>query len=386
MLAGSIVLILLTPLGLDIVIEAVKKALFNSETLVLMGSVLLIGMLGHILKNSGAMTALVDSLMELVGDCRWIIALVTGLIGALTVPGGAMLTAPVVDQLGERVGIGPEYKTGVNINFRHIWYIVLPIIPAMLTAANLSGLSPKELAAQNLPALSIGFVAAWFLLLHPLPREGRGKWDSAGFIKLIESILPLLLVIALYVVLGLPFVMALVLGVFVGLFNLPEEREGSILSRMWATGISRVKNLLLPGVRPQLALAVAGVMVFKELLTAGGIINTFASSLLDSGFPLWLLLTLLPFFIGLATGFHEAAIGIAIPIFVPLLSGTNFVAGIGLTYVAATVGYILSPLHLCVILTREYYGAKFLQTYGYLLPVPLIILATALITAVIMGL
>ncbi len=386
MLAGSAVLVIFTPVSLDQTLGAVKRALFDPETLVLMGAVLLIGVFGYVLKNSGAMEDMVESLVGLVGDSRWVIASVAGLLGALTVPGGSMLTAPMVDQLGDRVGMGPEYKTGVNIVFRHVWYVFLPIIPSMLTAANLAGTTPKALAWQNLPALLAGLTAAWFLLLHPLPKGDKGEWGRAGVTRFLNSVLPLLLVIFLYIGLGLPFLAALALGIFLALFSRPEEGEGSWFSRILTTGSKRLRTMLLPGVRLQLALAVAGVMIFKELLAAGGLINGFAANLVGRGFPLWLLLTVLPLFIGLATGFHEAAIGIAIPIFLPLLSPATFMTGVSLVYVAATIGYILSPLHLCVILTREYFQARFAATYRYLLPTPLFMLALTLIWSLVKGL
>ena len=386
MLAGSLVLIILAPMSLPQVISSAVSALTNPNTLVLMGSVLLIGVLGYILKKSGALEVTVASLLGLVGDSRWIMALVTSIFSTLVVPGGAMLAAPIVGELGDQVGIGPEYKTGISIIFRHVWYISLPIIPSLLTAASLAGVTPKALAAQSLPVLIIGVIAAWFILLQPLPKQGKGKWSNIAFLKFLESILPLLVVIALYVICGLPFLVALAIGVLLALINLPEKGESSLWSRIIGTIICRVKTMILPGLRWQLALAIVGVMFFKELLVNSGIINGFATDLVTMGIPMWLLVTLLPLLIGLATGFHEAATAIALSIFIPLLPRDVLLPGVALTFVAATVGYMLSPMHLCVILTREYFEAKFALTYRYLLPVPLIMLATALVVGIVRGL
>lgn len=385
MLAGSLVLIIMAPISLPQVFSSAKSALTNPNTLVLIGSVLLIGVLSYILKNSGALEVTVASLLGLVGDSRWIMALVTSIFSTLVVPGGAMLAAPINDELGDRVGIGAEYKAGINIIFRHVWYVYLPIIPSLLTAASLAGVTPKALAAQNLPVLFVGVIAAWFTLLQPLPKQGKGKWSSRAFVGFLVSLMPLLIVIALYLICGLHFLVALAIGVLLALINLPEKGEGSLWSRVIGTFICRVKTMILPGIRWQLALAIAGVMFFKELLVSSGIINGFAENLVAMGVPMWLLVTLLPLFIGLATGFHEAATAIALSIFIPLLPGEIFLAGVALTFVAATVGYMLSPMHLCVILTREYYDAKFATTYRYLLPVPMIMLATGVIVALLRG-
>lgn len=386
MLAGSLVLIIMAPISLPQAFAAAKSALANPDTIVLMGSVLLIGVLSYILKNSRALEETVASLLGLVGDSRWIMALLTSIFSALVVPGGAMLAAPINDELGDKVEIGPEYKTGISIIFRHIWYVYLPIIPSLLTAASLAGVSPKALAAQNLPVLIAGVIAAWFILLQPLPKQGRGKWSSRAFLRFLVSLLPLLVLVFLYLICGLHFLAALAIGVLLALVNMPEKGEGTLFSRVTGTFFSRVKTMILPGLRWQLALAVAGVMIFKELLVSSGLINGFAENLVSQGIPMWLLLTLLPLFIGLSTGFHEAATAIALSIFIPLLPDKVFLAGVSLTYVAATVGYMLSPMHLCVILTREYFDAKFASTYRYLLPVPFIMLAAALIIGITRGL
>lgn len=386
MFAGSLVLIIGSPISLEQVLSAAKSALVNPITWELAGAVVMIGILGHILKVSGTLDVMVDRLLRLIGDPRMIMIVLPGLIGALSVPGGAMMSAPMVDQLGNRVGIGPEYKTGINIIFRHIWYAALPIIPSMVLAASLAGLTAKELAVLNIPALICGLIFAWFFLLQRLSVRTRGHWSIHDLKVFLVSIVPLVMVITLYLVIGLNFILALSAGIFLSLIILPEQGSSSRISRILATGIQRAKTMILPGFRPQLLIVVAGVMVFKELLAVSGIINGFAADLVTLGIPLWLLLLILPMLVGLATGSHEAAVGIALPVFVPLLSADIFLAGVGLTYISATLGYLISPLHLCLILTREYYNAQFARIYRYTAPVALVMLTIGLITSLIRGL
>jgi len=386
MLAGCVVIILGTPLNADQILLAVKAAFLSPVTWELAAAVVLIGTLGHILKASGALNIMVDRLLKLMGDPRWIMIVLPGLIGSLSVPGGAMMSAPMVDQLGDRVGIGPEYKTGINIIYRHIWYIVLPIIPSMVLAASLAGLSAKELAVVNLPAMALGLICSWFFLLQRLPGKTRGKWSNQDFALFMLSILPLLLLIVIYLVLGVNFVLALVIGILTALLNFPQPGEQPFLSRLLSTGISRARSMIIPGVRLSLLLVVAGVMFFKELLAVSGTISLFAADLVGLGIPMWLLLLFLPLLVGLATGSHEAAVGISIPVFVPLLSNDIFLAGVALTYLTATLGYLVSPLHLCIILTREFFNAKFAKIYQYTIPVALTMLVTGLLTALVRGL
>lgn len=386
MFAGCAVLMAGTPLGLEHLVQAGKYAYINSVTWELAAAVVLIAALGHILKASGILDAMVDSLLSLMGDPRWIMLVLPSMIGTLSVPGGAMMSAPIVDQLGDRVKIGPEYKTGINIIFRHIWYIAFPIIPSVILAASLAGMSAKDLAVLNLPSLGLGLASAWIFLLRPLPGKVGGRWSGKEFIRFVLSIMPLLLVVVIYLVLGVSFVLALAIGILAALVTLPEEGGGPLGQRMLATGINRAKTMVLPGLRPSLLVVVAGIMLFKELLTLSGVVNTFAADLVTLGIPMWLLLLVLPFLVGLATGSHEAAVGISIPMFVPLLPADIYVAGVGLTYISATMGYLTSPLHLCIILTREFFNANFARIYRYIGPIALTMLITGLLTALIRGL
>ncbi len=386
MFAGCIILVLGIPLGKEQITQGLRVAFFSPVTWELAAAVLLIGALGHILKASGTLSIMVDRLLKLMGDHRWIMIVLPGLIGALSVPGGAMMSAPLVDQLGDRVKIGPEYKTGLNIIFRHIWYLSLPIIPSMILAASLVDLRPQQLAVLNLPALIAGLVGAWFFLLRPLRGEVQGKWNVQDFCEFILSIVPLLLVIIFYLVFGVNFVLSLAAGIVAALIILPKPGPQPLFSRMLSTGWARAKTMILPGLRPSLILVVAGIMLFKELLTISSVVNAFASDLVNLGIPLWLLLLFLPMLVGLATGSHEAAVGVALPVFVPMLPSDIYLAGVGLTYLTATLGYLSSPLHLCIILTREFFQANFAKIYRYILPVVLVMLVSGLLTALFRGL
>ncbi len=385
MLAGGLVIILTAPLNLAQITSAAQAAFTDGSTWTLMGAVVLIGILGYTLKESGTMDVMMDSLLRLIGDPRLLAIVLPGMIGSLSVPGGAMMSAPIIDQLGERTGISGEHRAGINMVYRHIWYPIFPIVPGMILAAGLAGLETPKLALQNIPALLVGLISSWFLLLHRLPGKAKGKWSTKDALLFLASIMPIALVITAYLVFKLNFVLAMLIGLGYAFINLPSPGSESLWRRMCSTGAERIKTMLPAGFRPGLILVVAGIMFFKELIFASGLINSFALDLVEQGIPMWLLLGGLPFLVGLATGHHEAAIGIVIPVFASLLSGDLLPGGIGLVYIAATMGYLISPLHLCMILTREYFQANFKKMYCYIAPVPLLMFLTGIITALVKG-
>ena len=60
-----------------------------------------------------------------------------GIMGLLPVPGGAFLSAPFVDSIGNDLNMSGDQKTAVNLYFRHFSMFVLPYNTTMLTIASI---------------------------------------------------------------------------------------------------------------------------------------------------------------------------------------------------------------------------------------------------------
>lgn len=384
LLAGSVILALLAPMSPGAFGAAVKTALLSRDTLDLSLIILLIGVLGYLLKATGALDMLVDALLSLLGDARYILVAIPSIIGLLTVPGGAIMSAPMVGQVGEQVCLSPEHKVGINIIFRHIWYFIFPMISSVILASRVAGITPESLVIFNIPVMAVGLFSAWFFLLRRVTPGGKLNLSLENVGRLLISCLPILAVLFLYLALGLYFPLALVLGILIALFNLPPG-SGSLVSRMYSGAKERLP-LLLQGVKPMMIVVVLGIMVFKETLTASSLVTALAGDLLQGGFPLWLLLLVLPLAVGLVTGSHSAAVGIVFPIFIPLLGEANYMAGISLMFASGTLGYIISPLHLCLVLSKEFFGARLGSCYQYLVPVSGMMLAAAVAVSLLRGL
>ena len=94
--------------------------------------------------------------------------------------------------------------------------------------------------------------------------------------------------------------------------------------------------------------------------------------------PLLPVLFLLPFISGILTGLTVGFVGSTFP----LLWGLEHAQGLGamsFAFAAGYVGVLLSPVHLCLILTREYFGANMSTIYRSIVKVSLLILIVALI-------
>ncbi|MDZ4133926.1 MAG: DUF401 family protein, partial [Dethiobacteria bacterium] len=200
MLLGSTALGLLIGLSPLEFLQVLGNGLWNSITIMLVISILLLGVLGFILKNTGALEEIILNLNALVSDIRIIAVAMPALIGMLTVPGGAILSAPLCAEVGEKLKISPGRQAVINIWFRHVFYFMLPLFPSLILASQLSGVSMGRFVLHNLPLTIIGVVFGFFYLFRGIKSSGNGSsfsWRKG--LLLFRSLLPLLLILLLVV-------------------------------------------------------------------------------------------------------------------------------------------------------------------------------------------
>ena len=63
--------------------------------------VVIVGMLGSLMKHYGILDKIVDTLKQLISSSKAIITILPAVIGLLSVPGGASLSIPFVDKIGD---------------------------------------------------------------------------------------------------------------------------------------------------------------------------------------------------------------------------------------------------------------------------------------------
>ena len=86
--------------------------------------------------------------------------------------------------------------------------------------------------------------------------------------------------------------------------------------------------------------------------------------------------------VGFLTGVNQAYVAISFPLLQSLLINTPhwiYLNGILVAYVSGFAGVLISPTHLCLVLSREYFGANMNGVYKYLVPSTMIILLGAII-------
>jgi hypothetical protein len=347
------------------------NALTDPITARLLLAVTLILSLGAILKATAKLEGLVHALEGLFSDGRVTIAVVPALIGMLPMVGGAMFSAPMVDEIGNHLQVDNNRKTFVNYWFRHVWEWILPTYPTLILAAALLEIDPGRLTVSQWPLTVTAIAVGVWVGLRPIPRPASAKPDPRtedGSIRLLAtSIWPIALVILLSV--GLQVDLLLSLLVTIVLLVLVNRMEPRRLVGVLRSGVS-IKPLVL----------VLSVMLFRQVLDSTRAVAPIPEALTAAGVPTLLILFFIPLLAGLLTGLASGAIGVSFPVLLPLLTaGEPNMGAVALAYTGAFLGVLLSPMHLCFSLTYDYFHADWGPNYRALFPSSLAVAAMGIV-------
>jgi len=355
---GSLLTAITFHLDFKVLAQNMLGALTSGETLSLIGVVILVLYLGNLLQIRGNFKTMVDALKSLIPEPRLILALPSAFIGLLPMLGGALISAPIVEEAGLRWKLSPAWKTFLNYWFRHIWEYSWPLYVNVILASVILQIPIKRIALIQSPftilAASLGLVIL-FKNVPYLPGEKSGKSFLKNLFNLFFSIWPILLTIILIFTLKFSMLFSLVV---VALLT-------QIFFRM---GIRERLKIIWISISIKTVFLMVSVMVFKRILEVSGALNSLTRDFEPEGIAAYMLLFLIPFFVGLLTGVNHAIIGISFPVLLPILgSGNPDMVLVMFAYVSGFVGILLSPAHLCLFLTLDYFKADLRDVYKILI-------------------
>ena len=355
-------------LDFPVLARNILEALISTETLSLIGIIILVLYLGNLLQLKGNFRKMVDSLKNLIPEPRLILALPSSFIGLLPMIGGALMSAPIVEEAGQRWKLTPAWKTFLNYWFRHIWEYCWPLYVNVILASAILQIPIKRIASVQFPFTVLATILGLIILfkhVHRLPSEKDDQRAINSMLNLFYSIWPIFLVIILIFAFKLSMLLSLAVTSLLTqfFFRMTLHERMRII---WKS-IS-VKTLFL----------IASVMVFKRILEVSGALSSVTDVFQPEGISAYLLLFIVPFFLGLLTGVNHAYVGISFPILLPIFgSESPDMVLVLFAYVSGFVGILLSPAHLCLVLTLDFYKADLRDVYKILLWPSVVILIAA---------
>jgi integral membrane protein (TIGR00529 family) len=354
-------------------LKSMVASIIDPKTLSIAVIVSLILILSNSMEMAGQMQRLLEKFQGLVSSPRLNLAIFPALIGLLPMPGGAAFSAPMVKELGTQSKLSGAQLSFVNYWFRHIWEHWWPLYPGILLTAVMTDLSLPFIMLLMCP---FTIIAVWLgyraLKKSELSRDVRVSNQPSPLRPFLKELVPIIIAIVPGLTMGVVFStvfpafqisteIGLILALCMAIGWVWYE-NGTSTSRIWST--LRNPRLL------KMMYMIAAILIFKGILASSNAADAVGRELVQMGVPLVLIAVALPFLAGMVGGITIAFVGSALPILIPLIHSFGeaafLPAYVMLILASGFTGVMLSPLHLCFLLSNEHFGVSMGSVYKYL--------------------
>lgn len=309
------------------------------------------------LRKSGSLHGMVVTLRNIFSSNKVTLAFMPAFLGLLPSLGGARFSAPIVQEASEGIAVDDEQKSAINLWFRHIFEFSNPLMPGVILACGIANVSIGDLIDQVGWVTILCFVLGWIFLIVPLkitdPEKATNTqqdrtidWKSLilAFGPIVTSFL---LIVAFDVQAALA--MGLVVVAFIPLY-------------FWFKRPISVKSVFTESLDKKLFFNVVCILYFIQLLTVIGTLDEIVNVFNNSALPQAVIIACLSFIFGVMTGMGQGYIAIVMPIVALMAPGNIVLVGIAMVYGMA--GQMVTPTHLCILVTVEYFKSRLWKTIG----------------------
>lgn len=321
----------------------------SGSTLKLILILFLIMMIENIMRNSGMIKSMVESLKEIVGNNRTAAGLLPTVLGLLPSPGGARFSCPMVAEITKE-NTDESNKTYINYWFRHIWLDGFILYPGVILAAELLKVSVISMFLHLIPFMLVNVTIGYFLGLKKLKKEviARTKPLQESLKTFFFSLLPVIIVIIIYITL---------LNVTSYSLEIASSSMMIALLAIKKYSFRKILQTVKEAFPVKLVIIIIGVMVFKEVLLDSGAIDELPAFMNSHGIPVAVLYILLPFVGAFTSGITVSYISLSFPILISLGISSNLWFATA-AYLAGFIGTMTTPLHLCAVMTSDFFKSS----------------------------
>lgn len=283
------------------------------------------------------------------------------LIGLIPMPGGAYISAVMVNPIYDSIGLKPEEKTFVNFWFRHVWVSIWPLYQAIILSSAILGKSFSEIIKYTWVIALATMVTGLIISYKSLTRAGFVHIKDGCRYRDLVHIWPFiaLALLSLATPIPLPISIILVIALLVAVYK--PGRDAVFRALKYSLNLTFILFIVLS-------------LMFSNSIKLSGLAEILAKYLQNFT---TLSVVLIPFTVIIATGFEFTFVALTFPILKPLLQGYNLT----LAFLGGILGSMLSPTHACLVLSAQYFRSPLRKVYRYTVPATIL---SALITITIL--
>lgn len=338
---------------------------FTDPSIVLLAMVVFfMPLIGGVLEESGQMDNLVKNMR--IGK-RPFLALSPAFLGMLPMPGGALLSAPLVEKAGGETN--GQIKASVNVWFRHILFLVYPLAPPLIASSKIAKLEVYQVIPYSFPTLILAALFGYYFFL----RDVKGGMDYRSQFSLRKLAIPIA------VILAAPLTDLLIKS----FFELPIPEAATFIGVLVSLGLglyfgrASLGKLLLIGkeMAPwKFALIIFGMFTYLRIFTRSGAPELLAGVQM----PAAVLCVLGGYILGVLTGRIQAPASIIFPIYLVRFGEMTPIV-FAIIFFSIFLGYCASPIHPCVSVSLEFFNTSIRDFMTTMVPPTLIALIITLL-------
>lgn len=350
LIIGATLLGIIYPINLNQLFNIFYKTLTLKDTIELIITLILIYFLSFFLQGKDILSKMIKNLDGIFPNRKLTIFLSSSLIGLLPMPGGALFSAPLIDSLTKDIETPNERKAYMNYWFRHVLEGAFPTYPGIILAAKFLNVTIRTALLAHILIPFVLILVGFIIGFKGVEIKNNFK-NNGNFFEFLKYFSPILTILVLILFFNLNIIFSILISLLLTFFFLkPSYNE---LIKYLKKSIT-LDNVFLP----------IGVYFFRSLLNAG-IASDISISLFSLNILFFLVIFLMPFISSFVTGLTSMGVAISYPIILNLFypNGNLSYALMGIAYSGAVCGILFSPLHLCLIVTINYFKCELSKIY-----------------------
>ena len=354
-LVGGIFIWLCTDPTIKELKDAVIQMTTTPRSYDLIGALYLVICLEIELRKSGCLAGMVEALSRMFSSRRFTLAVMPAFLGLLPSIGGARFSAPIVEEASKGFEAKPEDKAAINFWFRHIFEFSSPLVPGMILACGIAGVKIGDLIVHLGWLTIVAFILGWIVMVRGLKQtEATKKSVSVEEAKrhnmdFILALTPVIANVVLMVAFGLQASVSMIIVVV-----------AMIPLLMFFNRHVSVKEVFIGALDYKMFANVICILLFIALLETTGVLALLVAAFESFPLPVPVIIGFLSFIIGLLTGISQGHVAIMMPIVAGISMGDLDLVGVAMVFGVA--GQMITPTHLCLTITVDYFKSDFFKT------------------------
>ena len=224
-----------------------------------------------------------------------------------------------------------------------------------MCSAKYANIDIYQLLIANSPSfivfVFIGIIYIKYFTKNVKIEKYAGKKDFKGLIYLFPPIIPILLYVVLFII-DFPNLKDNQRNIF----NISVLVSIVLLFFIINIDFNKYIKILKESISFNLALIIFGIMIFRQLIDVSGAADQISLMVCRLPFHPIIIIILIPLILGLITGYNLGAIALSYLLVYPFFysSDLNIIGFASIIFISSLVGYLISPIHLCNVVSSDY--------------------------------